>query len=109
MRFDRLAWIVVLALAGCSELRPEQGRINNARVAAENAVLIASHVPKSVVFRNETVKLRPDGPVVCGEFDGLTRKGEDAGFARFVFVEGDVTFEDEPGFQALWREDCTGD
>jgi hypothetical protein len=103
-----LALSAVLLLAACSDLRgSERERETSARIAAENAVLTDSHVPQSVVFRNEVVVLRDDGPVVCGEFDGLNRQGGMAGFARFVFTGDEVTFDrGQPEFAERWRDGC---
>jgi hypothetical protein len=97
----------LLALCACADPRSEASRVAGARVNAENAVLIAARVPKSVVFRNEVVRLRPGGAVVCGEFNGLNRKTEWVGFTRFVYAGGEVVFDDgQPDFNLHWREDC---
>lgn len=98
----------LLMLGACSDLRgTEAQRKTAARIMAENAVLIASHIPRSIVFRNEQVLLRDDGPVVCGEFNGKTRRGEMAGFARYIVVgEQLLVDEGQPEFDARWREAC---
>jgi hypothetical protein len=101
------ALLLVPALCACSDLRSERGRANSARVDAENAVLIASRMPKSVVFRNEVVRLAPGGPVVCGEFNGQNRRQEWVGFTRFIHTR-EETWVDDGGadFDGRWRESC---
>jgi hypothetical protein len=101
-----VAALALLALTACSGLRSDNTRIRSARVDAENAVLIASQVPKSVLFRNEVVTLGDDGPVVCGEFNGMNRRGDWAGYTRFVHADGDLTIDGQAGFAARWREAC---
>ena len=102
------ACAAALALAGCHGLhRTEKARMTSARVEAENAVLIASRVPSSIVFRDEQVQLTDQGAVVCGEFNGRTRAGEMAGFTRFVFAKNELAVDhDKPAFAALWRQAC---
>jgi hypothetical protein len=100
--------VLAAAVAGCGDVRSSEAqRIASARVSAENAVLIASRVPQSVVFRNEVVVLRPRRPVVCGEFNGRNRHGVMVGFSRFIVSGSDVLFDDgQPGFDDRWREAC---
>jgi hypothetical protein len=98
---------VLSLLAACSDPRTERRRIEGARVDAENAVLIASRMPKSVIFRNETVRLRPGGPVVCGEFNGQNRRLEWVGFVRFIRMDGDTWMDDGGAvFAERWRAAC---
>jgi len=102
-----LALAALAALAACSNPRSESSRALSARIDAENGVLIAARVPKSVIFRNETVRLRPDGAIVCGEFNGLNTKHQWAGFSRFIYARGVVTFDgDRAGFPDRWRDGC---
>jgi hypothetical protein len=101
------ALLAAAALCACSDLRSESARITSARIAAENAVLIYTRTPKSVVFRDEVVRLDPDGPVVCGEYDGLNRNGEWIGFTRFIFADNQVAFDrGHADFQGRWAELC---
>jgi hypothetical protein len=107
-RLGRLSALVALAaLAACSNPRSESSRALSARIDAENAVLIAARTPKSVIYRNEMVRLRPGGAVVCGEFDGLNARQAWAGFTRFIYAHGAVLFDDgQRDFAARWRDAC---
>jgi hypothetical protein len=99
--------LAVAAVAACSDPRSETARITSARIAAENAVLIYTRTPKSVVFKDETVRLGPDGPIVCGEYNGLDRYGEWIGFTRFIFSDNQVTVDrGRPDFMAHWAASC---
>lgn len=93
-----------LALCACSDMTGEAARLRRARTNAHNAVLIASPLPQSVVFRNEVAAMGEKGPVVCGEFDGQSRRREPMGFRRFVYADGELTLDKrEPEFDVLWR------
>ena len=101
------AALALLMLCGCSGLRSDAARARSARVSAENAVLIASRVPKSVVFRNEVVSLRGRTPIVCGEYNGMNRNREWVGFSRFIYAGGEITFDlGQPEFAGRWASEC---
>jgi len=103
------AALALLMLCGCSGLRSDAARARSARVSAENAVLIASRVPKSVVFRNEVVSLSGRSPVVCGEYNGMNRNREWVGFSRFIYAGGEITFDlGQPEFAGRWAGECPG-
>jgi hypothetical protein len=103
-----VALVAVVALAACSDIRgTERERTTGARITAENAVLIASRVPQSVVFRNERVILRGKASTVCGEFNGRNTFGRMAGFTRFIYSAGQLSFEDrEADFARRWQDAC---
>jgi hypothetical protein len=107
LRPRHLFALLALAAAACTDPRSEGRREVGARVNAENAVLISARIPKSVIFRNEVVHLRPEGAAVCGEFNGLNARGQWAGFTRFVYADGELVFDDgQPKFAVRWREAC---
>ncbi len=99
-----------LLLAACSgDPSADPRAVARARIQAENAIIIQAVFPRSVEFRNERIFFRGSKPVVCGEFNGLNRKGDYAGFTRFFVVGEDIGIEDRHhDFRDRWNATCAG-
>ena len=109
----KAAWVtlgIAGVLAGCSRNpAADPHAVTRAEVQARNAIAVQAIEPKSLVFRNERVVFRDGAPTVCGEFNGRNRKGEYAGFTRYL-VHGDETaIEDRhQAFRDRWAQMCEG-
>ena len=100
------AALALLALGGCSDQGREQARLNSFFFNDTATTEIYTRYPKSVTFRNELIRLRPEGPVVCGEYSGLNRKREAVAVTHFIFADNEVAFEGAADFARRWREVC---